>query len=374
MILVLMFVANLGLLVSLDVVMGKNFAKAEEPVRDAMEEYIPKVIIDAKWQKVKEKCVPREGDPWKGWLSCGKEIYGRFGDGTISFGYWHQNVEPYPPVMPRSISIDEEGRWYILDPANFRVLGFSRDEKYLETINLERVKPEKGQLGRFEIAEGFDIGELEKFHVNQNALYIEDLGFSKTGKFIGKGKPDLKESFTPKIQSSNKGTVEVIDEKKNVKKEILVNLNPELAEKNYSLKGIEILKKEDRKGNLYIRVTAEESKTHKRIGQIYKYNAAGKLISIFIEKEQLPPIVAITDDGTVYELAVYGGRKEEKKSSTYELDPSDKRIKELEGIEEFLRTREEYSKKTEKITLDVIEGGYEWYEGLKVIKWKKKEK
>jgi hypothetical protein len=157
-----------------------------------LEEYVPEVIIEAEWQKIKEKLGPIEGDPWGGWISCATEIYGEFTTGTVSFGFWHQNVEPYPPVMPRSITIDEEENLYILDPANFRVLKFDKEGEYLDTINLERVKPTKGQLGRFEIAEGCDIGfEESKIHVNEDKIYIKKLKFLKTGKIVGTGSPSF---------------------------------------------------------------------------------------------------------------------------------------------------------------------------------------
>jgi hypothetical protein len=87
--------------------------------------------------------------------------------------------------------------------------------------------------------------------------------------------------------------------------------------------------------------------------------------------------------------------EEKKKEKIYNLDPSDEKIKNIEGIEEFLRKREEFIKKIEKegteklmeemygkngyprkngkITLYVVEGGYEWYERMKVIKWRKKK-
>jgi tetrahydromethanopterin S-methyltransferase subunit G len=273
-----------------------------------MEEYVPKVIIEAKWQKVKEKLEPIEGDPWRGWISCATEIYGEFRVGTISFGFRHQNIEPYPPVMPRSITIDEEENLYILDPANFRVLKFNKKGKFLDAINLERIKPKKGQLGRFEIAEELDIGEESiKIHVAQDRIYIKGLKFSKVGKFIGIG-------------------------------------TPRFEEKGY---------------------------------------------------KQLSPSKVMTDNGIVYEI-VLGARKEkEKKEIVYKLDPSDERIKNIEGIEWFLKRREEFIKKIEekgieklmeemygkegyprkdgKITLYVIEGGYKWYDSLKVIKWQKKK-
>ncbi|MEW6680870.1 MAG: hypothetical protein AB1297_07650 [bacterium] len=273
-----------------------------------IEEYVPEVIIKAKWQKVEEKLVPIEGDPWGGWISCATEIYGEFRTGTVSFGFWHQNIEPFPPVMPHSITIDEEENLYILDPVNFRILKFNKDGKYLETINLERVKSKKGQLGRFEIAEECDIGEESiKIHAAQDRIYIKGLKFSKAGRFIGTS-------------------------------------SPRFEEKGY---------------------------------------------------KQLSPNKVIKDDRTVYEV-VFGARKEEeKKKVAYKVDPSDERLKNIEGIKWFLKRREESIKKIEeeeteklmeemygkegyprkdgKITLYAIEGGYEWYENLKVIKWQKKE-
>jgi len=106
---------------------------------EQMEEYVPKVIIEAKWHKVKEKLVPHEWDPWGGWISCGREIQGRFGEGTVSFGFSHSNITGLlPPRMPRSIAIDKDKNLYILDPVNLRVLKFNKDGMYLETINLDK--------------------------------------------------------------------------------------------------------------------------------------------------------------------------------------------------------------------------------------------
>jgi hypothetical protein len=280
----------------------------EAQKKSKLNKYVPEVIIEAKWQKLKEKFVPIEGDPWRGWISCATEIYGGFRTGTVSFYFWHQNVEPYPPVMPRSITIDEKENLYILDPAKFRVLKFDRKGGYLDEVNLERIKPKKGHLGRFEIAEGCDLGEKSiKIHVEQDKICIKGLEFSKTGRFIG----------------TNSSCFE---------------------EKGY---------------------------------------------------KQVSPGKVIKDDGIVYEIVLIGRKEKEKKEKVYKLDPSDKRIKNTEGIERFLKRREEFIKKIEKegteklmkemygkggyprkdgkITLYVIKGRYEWYEKLRVIKWQKKD-
>jgi len=268
----------------------------------AKAKYVPKVIIEAKWQKPKEIFVPIEGDPWKGWISCATEIYGEFRVGTVSFSFFNQNVEPYPPVMPRSITIDEKENLYILDPANFRVLKFDREGRYLGKINLERIKPQNGYLGRFEIAEGCDIGEeFIKIHVKQDEIYIKGLKFSKWGKFIG-------------------------------------------------------------------------------------------TTSFYFEEKGVSPSKVIKGN-TIYEIVFEGKKEKKKKEKVYKLHPSDKRIKNIMGIEGFLKRREEFIKKIEgegtemlmkemygkegypkrdgKITLYVIKGGYECYEKLKVIKWQK---
>jgi|GEM_PF-3603846 len=390
-----------------------------------MEEYVPKVIIEAKWQKTKEKLVPHEWDPWGGWISCGREIYGRFGEGTASFGFSHSNITGLlPPRMPRSIAIDKDKNLYILDPVNLRVLKFNKDGMYLETINLDK---------RFEKQDFWFLEGKEKIYVDkENNIYIKNvetvyadikktLFFSKTGKFIGTRTYTSKESkeeerFIVKIEDSKRGIVQAIDQKKDIERKITVDLSPKLIQKGYILGNMEVFG-EDKWGNLYIRIIAKKplkkvkilgkmDYIYEYIGQICKYDFKSKILS-FGEREiydydyfYQPPTIVVTDDGTVYELVITGIKKLEKKDCTYKLDPSDKMLKELEGIDEFLKERQELIKKIEedskeepmflktleeeygkegyprkggKITLHFREGGYHICEKLQVIKWEKKK-
>jgi hypothetical protein len=133
-----------------------------------MEKYVPKVIIEAKWQKIKEKLVPHEWDPWSGMISCDLITSGKFGEGTVSFGFSHSNItELLPPRMPRSIAIDKDKNLYILDPVNLRVLKFNKGGMYLETINLEK---------RFEKEDFWFLEGREKIYVDkENNIYIKNV-------------------------------------------------------------------------------------------------------------------------------------------------------------------------------------------------------
>jgi hypothetical protein len=374
-----------------------------------MEKYVPKVIIEAKWHKVKEKLVIHEMAPPE-IISCGTEIQGRFGEGTVSFGWSNYNILSYEVERPRCLTIDEYENLYILDPLNFRILKFDKDGKYLDTINLERIKPKKGQLGRFEIAKGCDLDRVGEIYIDKDGyIYIKNLKFSEKGRFIGTKSTSIKEKyrFISSIQDPNKGIVQVVDQGKNLKKEFCVNLDPKLAKKGYTLENIKIWKR-DKEENFYIETIIESPDADKYIKQIYKYNSNGIPVFNFAEREEndyvyilnysVPLSIAITDDGTVYELVISGIRKLEGKRCTYKLDPSDKKLKEIEDIDEFLKQREEFIKEREefikemkkdgtpenlieemygkegysrKITLYTTEGGYYICEKLEVIKWEK---
>ncbi|HAW50281.1 TPA: hypothetical protein DCX16_04975, partial [bacterium] len=114
-----------------------------------LEEYMLKVIIEAKWEKVKEELVPREWEPLRPWISYIPTIKGEFRGKEVSFGYYNSHTDP--PIMPRSITLDCQKNLYILDPCNFRVLKFNKDGKYLGLIEIKRIKPKEGHLGPFEI-------------------------------------------------------------------------------------------------------------------------------------------------------------------------------------------------------------------------------
>jgi hypothetical protein len=189
-----------------------------------------------------------------------------------------------------------------------------------------------------------------------------------------------------------------------------VDLSPKLIQKGYILGNMKVFG-EDKWGNLYIRIIAKKplkkvkilgkiDYIYEYIEQICKYDFKSKILSIFGEKEiydydyfYQPPTIVVTDDEVVYELKFSGRKEEEKKPYTYKLDPSDKKLKEIEDIDEFLKQREESIKKIKeegleklmeeeygkdgcprkngKITLYAGEGGYYICEKLEVIKWEK---
>ncbi|MEW6104319.1 MAG: hypothetical protein AB1630_11000 [bacterium] len=423
---ILGLIANKGFA---DVKGTKTITETKEASKMA-EEYQPKVIIDLKWHKVKEELVPHESalSPSGGIISCGRGLYGRFGKGTVSFGFYDYSIVP-SLTMPRSITLDQEGNLYILDPANFKVLKFDKNGGYLDTIKLERVKPKKGKLGEFEITEGWWIGENEKIYIGQDGyIYLTGVRnawgnlntfkFTKTGRFIGTETSFFekkKYGFTSKVQDSKKGIVQVIDQKKNIKLlEIPVNLSPKLASQNYELEDIEVIE-EDKGKNLYVKISVSKLEEEEKIKlykkeQVYKYTPQGKLLFIFPEKENHPrqqeitPTTVVTDQGTIYDMVVIWEEEQEIKSftyklsffdkivrdledydraviweegqkekfSSYKLSPSDKMIGNLEDIiEEFLKEREKSGKKDKKILLKFGEGGFKLPKELKVIKWEK---
>jgi hypothetical protein len=364
-----------------------------------MEEYVPKVIIEAKWQKIKEKLVPHEWDPGSGIISCGTEIQGRFGEGTVSFGSYDYSIGGESPVVPRSITLDEEENLYILDPVNFRVLKFDRNGNYLSIINLQRVKPKEGHMGKFDIAEGCWIGEKERIYVDQNGcIYLcnvrdawgnlKTLKFSKAGRFIGTKSLSFEKegyTFTSNIQAPNKGIVQVIDQKKNIKLlEMPVNLTTKLANQGYELENIGVIG-EDEEKNLYIKIIATKTTEKPQFEiynkeQVHKYSSQGKHLFIFPEKEnhyrfrdEITSTTVVTGQGTIYDMVVIWEEEQEKKSLTYKLSPTDRMLKEIEDIDEFLRQMREQKSEAKKITLYTNEGGFKLPREIKIIKWEKEK-
>jgi hypothetical protein len=139
-----------------------------------LEEYIPKVIIEAKW-----------------------------GDGSEEFGFL-KSPEEGIPLGPRAIAVTKS-TIYILDSLNRRVNKYTKNGKFLGSIILEKVKELeiKGRMRKlrkdskiFEIGPGIFLGsENEELFVDLKGnlyLYISSgwgigrvMIYDKTGKFIG---------------------------------------------------------------------------------------------------------------------------------------------------------------------------------------------
>lgn len=102
-------VSTLFLVVASAMIPCTAFAQENQntPV-DAADQYVPQVIIEAKW-----------------------------GNSPREFGFIDGNGNE-PSRGPTAIAIDDDNNIYALDSVNRRILKYDRDGKYFETINLEQ--------------------------------------------------------------------------------------------------------------------------------------------------------------------------------------------------------------------------------------------
>jgi hypothetical protein len=287
------------------------------PQKNLIEEYVPKVIIKARW-----------------------------GSGPGEFGLFKQEMSG-DHVMPNAIALDKEENLYILDPANGRVLKFTKNGNYIKAINLEGT--DKKCL--FKIHPGFFIdGSLAELVIDDDEnIYIRTTGhcipnwkyscpvlkFSKDGKLLQKyfvsegksiksirnlqivnnkviariGKEYIEFTSSGIVNLPSELTKKIKAEKKTIEERIDEMIKP-LAKKEYTSFYGELIGK-DKDNNLFVRVEAREPdpmySIEKRTTMICKYSPKNKLLSIFAKREDrgFGPDrhkLLVTEKGIVYEL------------------------------------------------------------------------
>jgi hypothetical protein len=119
--------------------------RIEAPInqRIQVEEYVPEVIIEAKWYletkivECLEKMVYENKFRHQVFLSWSREIYGKFKKEPIEFGFNARGK--FGCIAPQALAWDIKGDLYLLDIVNWQVLKFSHDKKYLKTIKLKKL-------------------------------------------------------------------------------------------------------------------------------------------------------------------------------------------------------------------------------------------